>query len=67
MVYRVTLIAGDGIGPEVVEAARRAIEATGVTVEWDRQEMGACAFARTAPAQSYWTDNLSRQHQSPAR
>jgi isocitrate dehydrogenase (NAD+) len=47
MVYRVTLIAGDGIGPEVVEAARRAIEATGVTVEWDRQEMGAGAFART--------------------
>ena len=47
MAHRITLIPGDGIGPEVVEAARRAVEATGVAVEWDRQEMGAGAFART--------------------
>ena len=47
MAHRITLIPGDGIGPEVVEAARRAVEATGVDVEWDRQEMGAGAFART--------------------
>ena len=46
MVHRITLIPGDGIGPEVVEAARRAVEATGVAVEWDRQEMGAGIFAR---------------------
>lgn len=46
MAHRVTLIPGDGIGPEVVEAARRAIEATGVTIDWDRQDMGAGAFAR---------------------
>jgi isocitrate dehydrogenase (NAD+) len=45
--HRITLIPGDGIGPEVVEAARRAVEATGVAVAWDRQEMGAGAFART--------------------
>jgi isocitrate dehydrogenase (NAD+) len=45
--HRITLIPGDGIGPEVVEAARRAVEATGVGVVWDRQEMGAGAFART--------------------
>jgi isocitrate dehydrogenase (NAD+) len=44
---RVTLIRGDGIGPEVVEAARRAIEATGVAIEWDRQEMGSGAFSHT--------------------
>jgi isocitrate dehydrogenase (NAD+) len=44
--YRITLIPGDGIGPEVVEAARRAVEATGVAVEWDHQEMGAGIFAR---------------------
>jgi isocitrate dehydrogenase (NAD+) len=43
----VTLIPGDGIGPEVVEAARRAIDATGVQIEWDRHEMGSGAFART--------------------
>jgi isocitrate dehydrogenase (NAD+) len=44
---RVTLIPGDGIGPEVTEAARRTIEATGVTIRWDRQDMGAGAFSRT--------------------
>lgn len=47
MAHRITLIPGDGIGPEVVEAARRAVEATGVPVEWDHQEMGAGIFART--------------------
>jgi isocitrate dehydrogenase (NAD+) len=47
MAYRVTLIPGDGIGPEVVDAARRAIDATGPTIEWERHEMGSGAFART--------------------
>ncbi|HEY7477671.1 MAG TPA: isocitrate/isopropylmalate dehydrogenase family protein [Actinomycetota bacterium] len=47
MAHRITLIPGDGIGPEVIEAGRRAIEATGVPVTWDRQDMGAGAFART--------------------
>jgi isocitrate dehydrogenase (NAD+) len=46
MAHRVTLIPGDGIGPEVIEAARRAIEATGVDIEWDRRDMGAGAFSR---------------------
>jgi isocitrate dehydrogenase (NAD+) len=45
--HRVTLIPGDGIGPEVVEATRRVVDATGVGIEWERQEMGAGAFART--------------------
>ena len=35
MTHRVTLIPGDGIGPEVVEAARRVVHATGVEVRWD--------------------------------
>jgi isocitrate dehydrogenase (NAD+) len=47
MATRVTLIPGDGIGPEVTEAARRVLEATGVALEWDRQDMGAGAFSRT--------------------
>ena len=50
MAHRITLIPGDGIGPEVIEAARRAVEATGVSVEWDRQDMGAGAFGRTGRA-----------------
>jgi len=47
MAHRITLIPGDGIGPEVIEVARRCIEATGVAVEWERREMGAGAFSRT--------------------
>ncbi len=35
MSHRVTLIPGDGIGPEVTGAARRVLEATGVTLDWD--------------------------------
>jgi isocitrate dehydrogenase (NAD+) len=46
MTHSVTLIPGDGIGPEVCEAARRALEATGVPFEWDVQEMGAESYAR---------------------
>jgi isocitrate dehydrogenase (NAD+) len=41
MAYRVTLIPGDGIGPEVVAAARRVLEATGVEFDWDVREAGA--------------------------
>jgi len=38
---RVTLIPGDGVGPEIVEACRRVIEAAGAEVEWELQEAGA--------------------------
>ncbi len=38
--HRVTLIPGDGIGPEVVNATRRVVEATGVAFDWDLQEVG---------------------------
>jgi isocitrate dehydrogenase (NAD+) len=47
MSYRVTLIPGDGIGPEVVAATRRVMEATGVKIDWDEQQAGAETFART--------------------
>jgi isocitrate dehydrogenase (NAD+) len=39
--HRVTLIPGDGTGPELVAQARRAIEATGVSIEWETVEAGA--------------------------
>ncbi|HXJ66117.1 MAG TPA: isocitrate/isopropylmalate dehydrogenase family protein [Actinomycetota bacterium] len=41
MAYRVTLIPGDGVGPELSEATRRVLEGTGVAFEWDVQEAGA--------------------------
>jgi isocitrate dehydrogenase (NAD+) len=46
MGHRVTLIPGDGIGPEVAEAARRVVQATGVQVEWDEQPAGAAVMER---------------------
>jgi isocitrate dehydrogenase (NAD+) len=45
--YKVTLIPGDGVGPEVVEATRRVLEATGVHFEWDKVNIGAEAEKAT--------------------
>jgi len=39
-VHPVTLIPGDGVGPEVSEATRRVIDATGVQIDWDVQQAG---------------------------
>jgi isocitrate dehydrogenase (NAD+) len=41
MAYRVTFVPGDGVGPELSEATRRVLEATGVEFDWDVQEAGA--------------------------
>jgi len=46
MVQEVTLITGDGTGPELAEAARRCIDATGVEIRWDIQEAGVDVMAR---------------------
>ncbi|MDI6874853.1 isocitrate/isopropylmalate dehydrogenase family protein [Candidatus Solincola sp.] len=46
MARRVTLIPGDGVGPEIVEACRRVIEAAGVDIEWDVQEAGAVVMEK---------------------
>src|SRR5213592_1177083 len=40
MAHRVTLIPGDGIGPELAEATRRVLDATGIAFEWEVQEAG---------------------------
>jgi isocitrate dehydrogenase (NAD+) len=44
--HRVTLIPGDGAGPELVDAARVAMEATGVGLEWDLQPAGLSVVER---------------------
>src|SRR5437016_2268799 len=46
MAYKITLIPGDGIGPEVAEAAVRILEATGLKFEWERYEAGQEAFEK---------------------
>ena len=40
MAHEVTLITGDGTGPELAEAARKCVDATGVEIRWDVQEAG---------------------------
>jgi isocitrate dehydrogenase len=42
----VTLIPGDGIGPECVESARRIVEATGAPIDWEPAEAGAAVFTK---------------------
>lgn len=46
MAYRITLIPGDGTGPELVDATRLVLEATGVQLEWDVQDAGADVMDR---------------------
>jgi isocitrate dehydrogenase (NAD+) len=45
MAHRVTLIPGDGIGPELAEATRRVLDATGVGFDWEVVEAGEATIA----------------------
>lgn len=47
MAHEVTLITGDGVGPELAQAARKCVDATGVAINWDVQEAGVDVMART--------------------
>jgi isocitrate dehydrogenase (NAD+) len=47
MAYDVTLITGDGTGPELAEASRKCVDATGVEINWDVQEAGVDVMERT--------------------
>jgi isocitrate dehydrogenase (NAD+) len=44
MAHNVTFIRGDGTGPELAEASRRVLEATGVEFEWDWQDAGTDVY-----------------------
>jgi isocitrate dehydrogenase (NAD+) len=46
MPYTITLIPGDGIGPEITEAAKRVVEATGVKIEWEVHDAGFTAIEK---------------------
>ena len=58
MSHKVTLIPGDGVGPEVTEAARRVIDAAGVQIDWEVAEAGAEVFKKG--------DSDGRAHARPA-
>ena len=47
MAHEVTLITGDGTGPELAAAARKCVDATGVDIRWDVQEAGIDVMERT--------------------
>ena len=50
MTHTITLIPGDGIGPEVTEAVVRILNAAGVSIEWEPHVAGLVAFERTGQA-----------------
>jgi isocitrate dehydrogenase (NAD+) len=50
MTHTITLIPGDGIGPEVTEAVLRILIAAGVSIDWDRHMAGVLALDRTGNA-----------------
>ncbi len=63
MSYNVTLIPGDGIGPEVTAAAQRVVDATGVKINWDRCELNEEVILRrkeVLPAEVIASLNRSR-------
>jgi isocitrate dehydrogenase (NAD+) len=47
MTHTITLIPGDGIGPEVTEAVLRILKASGVAIDWERHDAGVVAVERT--------------------
>ena len=50
MTHKITLIPGDGIGPEVTEAVLRILAVAGVSIEWERFQAGVLSFERTGQA-----------------
>jgi len=63
MSYDVTLITGDGTGPELATAAKRCIDATGVSINWDVQEAGIDLMERTGnPLPPAVLESVRRTH-----
>lgn len=61
MPHKVTLIPGDGIGPEVSDAARRAVDATGVRIDWEIAELNAEIISKTGESlPQHVVDSLER-------
>jgi isocitrate dehydrogenase (NAD+) len=61
--HQVTLIPGDGIGPEVADATVRAVDATGVAIDWERTEAGLSAlqdYGELLPEEVFASLEISR-------
>ncbi len=63
MPHRVTFIPGDGVGPELSEATRRVLEATGVEFDWDVQEAGVDVMQEYGtPLPDHVLDSIRANH-----
>src|SRR5438034_4635195 len=63
MAHEVTLIPGDGTGPELVEATRRVLEATGVEFAWDEQPAGEDVYPEEGtPFPDRTMESIKRTH-----
>lgn len=61
--HPVTLIPGDGIGPEVAEAAVRAVNATGVSIDWQRADLNAGIISKSGQVlPPHVIESLERTH-----
>ncbi|MEW6510184.1 MAG: isocitrate/isopropylmalate family dehydrogenase [Bacteroidota bacterium] len=61
--HKVTLIPGDGIGPDIAEVAVRVIEAAGVKIEWERVEAGLAAIDKYKdPLPAHVLDSIRTTH-----
>src|SRR3954452_9844327 len=61
MAHEVTLIPGDGTGPELIEATRRVLEATGVEFVWDEHPAGEGVYAdEGTPSPDRTLDSVKR-------
>lgn len=61
MAYNITLIPGDGIGPEVVGAAKMVLEASGVNINWEIVEAGEKAIQKHGtPLPNYVIDSIKK-------
>ncbi|MFH0750545.1 MAG: NADP-dependent isocitrate dehydrogenase [Chloroflexota bacterium] len=62
--HRITVIPGDGVGPEVVRSAQRIIAAAGIAVDWEEAEAGAEVFKRgdTSGVPRETRDSIERTH-----
>jgi isocitrate dehydrogenase (NAD+) len=63
MAHQVTLITGDGVGPELAAAARMCVDATGVAIDWDVQEAGLKVMERVGtPLPEAVMESIHRTH-----
>ena len=59
--YKITLIPGDGIGPEVTEAMVKVVEASGINIEWERVEAGEKVIEEyNTPIPNYVIDTIKK-------